>query len=254
MFQALGFFTLLLAFLRADAFFGHILIHCQFTSPDGHDAVYLEQFYFNKKLMAQYNSTLGKIIGYTKKAQELADILNKDVHLLKHEKWKTDLCKRNAPLAYDGLLTPVEPYVWLRSVKAASSRHPGLLVCSVYNFYPRQIRVTWLRNGKGVTSDVTSTEELSNGNWLYQIHSYLEFTPIPGEKITCMVEHASLMEPKLYDWEPMADSMTYKITVGTAGLLLGLTFLVAGLIYYKKRSTVRVLVPTTEVLYPEHTL
>uniref|UniRef100_A0A3P8RSI3 Immunoglobulin C1-set domain-containing protein n=1 Tax=Amphiprion percula TaxID=161767 RepID=A0A3P8RSI3_AMPPE len=50
------------------------------------------------------------------------------------------------------------------------------------------------------TSDVTSTEELSNGNWLCQIHSYLEFTPKPGEKISCRVEHASLMEPKLYDW------------------------------------------------------
>lgn len=45
-----------------------------------------------------------------------------------------------------------------------------------------------------------STDELSNGNWLYQMYSYLEYTPIPGEKITCMVEHASLKKPKLYNW------------------------------------------------------
>ena len=94
----------------------------------------------------------------------------------------------------------VEPSVRLRSVKAVDGRHPGMLVCSLYNFYPKQITVTWLRNGEEVTSDVTSTDELSNGNWLYQVHSYLEFTPRAGEKITCMVEHASLRKPKLYDW------------------------------------------------------
>lgn len=94
----------------------------------------------------------------------------------------------------------MEPSVRVRSVDATGSKHPGMLVCSVFGFYPKLIQVTWLRNGKEVTSDVTSTEELSNGNWLYQMHSYLEFTPTPGEKITCMVEHASLMEPKFYEW------------------------------------------------------
>lgn len=98
------------------------------------------------------------------------------------------------------LYLPAEPNVKMRSVEAASSRHSAMLVCSAYDFYPKQIRLTWLRDGKEVTSDVTSTEELSNGNWLFQIHSYLEYTPIHGEKITCMVEHASLMEPKLYGW------------------------------------------------------
>uniref|UniRef100_A0A3P9PX11 Ig-like domain-containing protein n=1 Tax=Poecilia reticulata TaxID=8081 RepID=A0A3P9PX11_POERE len=100
-----------------------------------------------------------------------------------------------------------------------------MLVCSAYDFYPKQIRVTWLRDGKEVTSDVTSTDELPNGNWLYQIHSYLEFTPKPGEKITFMVEHESLKEPKLYDWGE-----------NISGLLLGLLFSVAGFIYYKTTS------------------
>ncbi|XP_051262631.1 H-2 class II histocompatibility antigen, E-S beta chain-like [Dicentrarchus labrax] len=252
--RALGFFTLLLAFSRADALYGHALVRCQFSSPDGHDAVYLEQYYFNKMLEFQYNSTLGKLIGYTKENIETADKLNKDPYIGYLQKQKKEMCERRASLVYNNLLKTVEPSVWLRSVEAVDSRHPGTLVCSAYDFYPQQIRLTWLRNGQEETSDVTSTVEVSNGNWLYQIHSYLEFTPRPGEKITCMVEHASLMEPKLYDWEPTADSGTNKIVVGTAGLLLGLVFSVAGLIYYKKKSSERVLVPTTEVFYPEHTL
>lgn len=75
-----------------------------------------------------------------------------------------------------------------------------MLVCSAYDFYSKPIRVMWLKNGQEVTSNVTSTEELVNGDWTYQIHSHLEYTPTPGERITCMVEHFSLTEPKLYDW------------------------------------------------------
>ncbi|TNN75703.1 DLA class II histocompatibility antigen, DR-1 beta chain [Liparis tanakae] len=139
----------------------------------------------------------------------------------------------------------VEPSVRLKSANAAGSTHQSMLICSVYGFYPKDIRVTWQKNGNNVTSDVTSTEELSNGNWLYQIHSYLEFTPKTGEKITCMVEHASLTEPKLYEWDPIGQSQRNKIAVGTAGLVLGLVFSVTGLIYYKKKHVGRILVPTS---------
>ncbi|XP_039475554.1 rano class II histocompatibility antigen, A beta chain-like isoform X2 [Oreochromis aureus] len=283
----LPFLVLLLVFSTEGALFGYYMAHCQFTSPDGHDAVYVEQFYFNKVLEGQYNSSVGKVVGYTKNGIEVADKLNGDKDFMKREVWKSNLCKRNVPLIYDELQNSVEPYVWLRSVDAADSRHPSMLVCSAYNFYPKQIKLTWLRDGKQTTTDVTSTEELPNGNWLYQIHSYLEYTPKPEEKISCMVEHATLMKPMIYDWddpwpmlsghlhktnnnedklschlarrclcptEPSPDSGRDKIAVGAAGLLLGLVFSVAGLIYYKKKSSGRVAVSTTEVLYPDVTL
>lgn len=242
---ARSFFSLLLLFLifsRADALFGYGLLRCQFTSPD--DVLYMEQIFFNKVLLIDYNSTVGKYVGYTEKTRDLADGLNKSPSFMKQVKKNEDKCKSHVSLALDFLSKPVEPYVTVKSVDAASSRHPGMLICSVYDFYPKQIRVTWLRNGKEVTSDVTSTEKLSNGNWLHQIHSYLEFTPKPGEQITCKVEHSSLTEPKLYDWDPTPHSQNNKIAIGTAGLVLGLVFLVAGLIYYKKNSAGRMLVPT----------
>ncbi|XP_045898011.1 H-2 class II histocompatibility antigen, A-S beta chain-like, partial [Micropterus dolomieu] len=66
--------------------------------------------------------------------------------------------------------------------------------------YPKQIRVGWLRDGQEVTSDVTSTDELADGDWYYQVHSHLEYTPRSGEKISCVVEHASLKEPLVTDW------------------------------------------------------
>uniref|UniRef100_A0A669CG12 Ig-like domain-containing protein n=1 Tax=Oreochromis niloticus TaxID=8128 RepID=A0A669CG12_ORENI len=192
------------------------------------DVVYLAQIYFNKVLMGQYNSTLGKYVGYTEKLKEHTRLITETVLLLPNQ---------------------FEPTVKLRLVESPDSEHPGMLMCSAYNFYPKHIKLTWLRDGKEVTTDVTSTEELPNGNWLYQIHSHLEIIPKPGENISCMVEHASLMEPKFYDWEPSPDSGRDKIAVGAAGLLLGLVFSVAGLIYYKKKSSGDLL-DFTEILVP----
>uniref|UniRef100_A0A671USH3 Ig-like domain-containing protein n=1 Tax=Sparus aurata TaxID=8175 RepID=A0A671USH3_SPAAU len=226
-----------------DVLFGYIVGHCQFTSSD--DLVYLAQVYFNKKLMGEYNSTVGKYTGYTEKASEIADGLNKNPKMLKQEKKNYEECKTFIPFILDLqtclFFTPsVEPSVSLSSFKAVDSKHPSTLICSAYKFFPKQIRVTWLRNGKEVTSDVTSTEEMPNGGWLYQIHTVLEYTPRLGETITCKVEHASLMEPLVCDVffsEPMPESQRNKIAVGTAGLLLGLVIFVGGLIYYKKNSS-----------------
>lgn len=81
---------------------------CQFSSYDAHDAVYLEEYYFNKMLIIQYNSTLGKAVGYTKEAKKIADQLNSRPSFLIDELWKTDVCKKNVPQAYNGLMTPGE--------------------------------------------------------------------------------------------------------------------------------------------------
>ncbi|XP_074539292.1 rano class II histocompatibility antigen, A beta chain-like [Halichoeres trimaculatus] len=234
---------LLLSSQAGASLFGCGLLRCLYTSSD--DAVYLAQIFINKVLWGDYNSTVGKYTGYTQKAKDLVDELNKNPSFLKQEEKNLEECKANIPLALELLSKPaMEPSVRVKSADASGSRHPHMLICSVYNFYPKQIKVRWLRNGQEVTSDVTSTEELPNGNWLYQIHSHLELTHSFGDKIVCQVEHASFGKPKIYEWDPLPEAERNKIAVGTAALLLGLVFFVAGLIYYTKKTKGRQLVPT----------
>uniref|UniRef100_A0A3Q3FK33 HLA class II histocompatibility antigen, DQ beta 2 chain-like n=1 Tax=Labrus bergylta TaxID=56723 RepID=A0A3Q3FK33_9LABR len=208
----------LITLLLSNALYANALLNCVFTSTN--DVVYLGQLFINKVLWGEYNSTVGKYVGFTEKGRQIAEEVNKNPSFLKQEKKNLEKCKTHVPVAMEILSKAVEPSVRLRAFDATDSKHPRMLVCSVYNFYPKQINVRWLRNGKEVTSDVTSTEELPNGNWLYQMHSYLEMTPRAGEKIACMVEHASFQKPKLYEWgKRVTESVRcdLKIPVGLSG-------------------------------------
>ncbi|XP_019747666.1 class II histocompatibility antigen, B-L beta chain-like [Hippocampus comes] len=225
---------LCLVFCHADTQCMHALLKCQGSSSDGHDASVVEKTYYNKMLYVQYNSTWGNVTGSTKMARKAADILN-TYYYLRGIRETLELCKTWITRAYSILAQKVEPKVRLRLTKApADSEHPATLVCSVYNFYPKEILVTWLKNGERVTSEVTSTDSLPNGNWLYQRHSYLKYTSTHWDKISCVVEHPSLEKPRIYDWEPTPESVKNKFILGTMGLIVGLVSFAAGLIYDRR--------------------
>lgn len=219
---------------------------CVYSTSDYSDMVYLQSYSFNKVVYAQYNSTVGKFVGSTERGVKVAEYWNKDPAIMQQRKAAVDrFCKHNAQILDTSVRDKaVQPKITLKSVRQAGGSHPAILMCSAYDFYPKKIKVSWLRNGKEETSDVTSTMELADGDWFYQIHSHLEYTPKSGEKISCVVEHASSTKPIITDWDPsLPEPERNKIAIGASGLVLGIIIAAAGLIYYKKKSSGRILVP-----------
>lgn len=152
-------------------------------------------------------------------------------------------------------------------MKRPNGEHASTLVCSAYNFYPKQIRMMWMRNGQEVTTDVSYSDVMPDGDWYYQTHSYLEYIPTSAEKIACMVEHLGLSEPMFVVWGKFAAVMPIKgreiklklhnyefhfyltvsdpslpveqrtqIAVGLCGLVTGFVIAISGIIYYNKKS------------------
>ncbi|XP_061768885.1 HLA class II histocompatibility antigen, DP beta 1 chain-like [Nerophis ophidion] len=140
------------------------------------------------------SSTSGKFVGYTEYGIKTAAFWNANPDMIEHfRSFKELYCKGNVDIDYQNALTKsVKPSVRLHSQSPPGGPHSAMLVCSVYDFYPKHIRVTWQRNRQEVTSNVTSTDELADGDWYYQIHSQLVYTPRPGDKISCVLEQELL--------------------------------------------------------------
>nr|AAH83466.2 Zgc:103700 [Danio rerio]AAI63989.1 Zgc:103700 protein [Danio rerio] len=229
----------------ADGYYDYTKFECIYSTSDYSDMVYLVSLSFNKFVDVKCNSTEVKCVGFTEQGVKFADNYNKDQGILQDLKASVDTCRHNAEIIDSTVRDKaVKPKVTIKSVKQAEGRHPAMLQCSAYEFYPKKIKLYWLRDGKVITSDVTSTMEMANGNWYYQIHTHLEYTPKSGEKIQCVVEHASSTQPITKDWNPhISESDRNKFAIGASGLVLGIIIAIAGLIYYKKKSTGRILVP-----------
>ncbi|XP_062271269.1 H-2 class II histocompatibility antigen, E-S beta chain-like [Scomber scombrus] len=243
----LSFSLLFITVYTADGFMHYAETSCEFNSTNLENVRYIRSYYYNKLEILNFDSSVGKYVGYTELGVMNAKRFNNDPsELAAMNAQRETYCLNNVKNDYNKALTKsVKPYVRLHSVAPPAGKHPSMLVCSLYSFYPKTIIVKWLRDGQEVTSDVTSTEEMADADWYYQIHSHLEYTPRSGEKISCKVEHASLSEPLITDWDPsLPESERNKIAIGASGLILGLILSLAGFIYYKRKSRGRILVPS----------
>nr|AFD01265.1 MHC class II beta subunit [Oreochromis niloticus] len=250
--MASSFLCLSLLFISlstADGFMNYMMTRCVFNSTELKDIQYIMSYYYNMMEYLRFDSSVGKYVGFTQLGVNNADRLNKDAgQIAARRAEKETFCQHNIGGWYKAVLSKsAKPYVRLHSSTPPSGNHPAMLVCSVYDFYPKYIKVSWLRDGEKVSADVTSTEEMADGDWYYQIHSHLEYTPRSGEKISCKVEHASLEKPLITDWDPsssMPESERNKLAIGASGLILGLILSLAGFIYYRRKARGRILVPT----------
>uniref|UniRef100_A0A3P9LWB1 Ig-like domain-containing protein n=1 Tax=Oryzias latipes TaxID=8090 RepID=A0A3P9LWB1_ORYLA len=170
---------LILTLYPADGFIHYILNRCLFNSSDLKDIENIYSYYYNKEEFLRFSSSSGKFVGYTEFGVKTAELTNNDPEKMSRRRAeKETFCKPNIDNDYSTILTKsVQPRVRVHSLEPSGGNHPAMLICSVYDFYPKKIKVSWLQDQEEVSSDVTSTAEMEDGDWFYQIHSYLEYTP-----------------------------------------------------------------------------
>uniref|UniRef100_A0A8C6SW72 Ig-like domain-containing protein n=1 Tax=Neogobius melanostomus TaxID=47308 RepID=A0A8C6SW72_9GOBI len=210
---------LLVLLLRTtEGFRNYAAGRCEFNSTDPSDIQYIFASVYNKLELYRFDSKVGKFVGYTEYGVKAAEHLNNNTAWLerfRHLKYTS--CVPNINVYYKDILSKSgESHDTLRSHPSiAPPAGGGVLVCSVYGFYPKDITVTWINNHQQITTGVINTEPTADRDWTFQLHSHLEYSPRSGDQISCVVEHISLKEPMVC-WT----ILLYKTSPGQSGLMV----------------------------------
>ncbi|XP_078073800.1 class I histocompatibility antigen, F10 alpha chain-like [Mustelus asterias] len=130
---------------------------------------------------------------------------NSDESWNKYWKWQLEVelierLKLRLHFGKECLKRKVQPEVFISRSEPNSQYKPLTLSCLVTGFYPVDIEVTWLRNGE-VMSETLSSGVRPNHDGTHQIQKEIEINAGDEDQYSCQIEHSSLAEPKLHQWE-----------------------------------------------------
>uniref|UniRef100_A0A2K5QFE0 Ig-like domain-containing protein n=1 Tax=Cebus imitator TaxID=2715852 RepID=A0A2K5QFE0_CEBIM len=208
---------------------------CYFTN--GTERVRLvTKHVYNREEYVRFDSDVGEYRAVTPLGPPDAEYWNSQKDVLERTRAELDtVCKHNYQLE---LLTTLQrrekPTVTISPSRTEALNHHNLLVCSVTDFYPGQIKVRWFRNDQEETAGIVSTPLIRNGDWTFQILVMLEMTPQHGDVYICHVEHPSLQSPITVEWRAQSESAQSKMLSGVGGFVLGLIFLGLGLVIHHR--------------------
>uniref|UniRef100_A0A673TXC9 Major histocompatibility complex, class II, DQ beta 1 n=1 Tax=Suricata suricatta TaxID=37032 RepID=A0A673TXC9_SURSU len=205
-----------------------IKVECYFTNGTERVRLLSRQVY-NREEFARFDSDVGEFLAVTELGRPFVETWNRQKDVLESTRAEVDtVCRHN----YDRgtLQLRVEPTVTIFPSRTVVLNHHNLLVCSVTDFYPGQIKVRWFRNDQALTAGIVSTPLIRNGDWTFQILVMLEMTLQRGDVYTCHVEHPSLQSPITVEWRVQSESTQNRMLSGIGGFVLGLIFLGLGLI------------------------
>ncbi|CAM4567858.1 class I histocompatibility antigen, F10 alpha chain-like [Caretta caretta] len=160
-----------------------------------------------------------------------------DAEVLDNQQWKRYLEEKCIPWLRSALEYGKETLrKKVRPTARVSDRssHDGLttLSCKVSGFYPRDITVTWLKNGESRQQETYSEGILPSGDGTYQTWVTMEIDPKIKAHYSCHVEHESLVEPLSVSWEPNNNLFPVLAGVITAVFLIGV---IIGVVVWKKK-------------------
>ncbi|KAJ8268346.1 hypothetical protein COCON_G00135180 [Conger conger] len=127
------------------------------------------------------------------------------------------------------------PEVAIRSRSGAGL----VLVCTVTGFYPREISVTWERDGKTISENVLATDILPNHDFTYQVQKSVDVPDNDPRKYTCCVEHSSLPEALCVHWDPPGAGLSPKHIGIIAFFCVFMVLLISALIWRRRRQALK---------------
>ncbi|KAG7318674.1 hypothetical protein KOW79_018429 [Hemibagrus wyckioides] len=111
------------------------------------------------------------------------------------------------------------------------------VVCHATGFFPKEVMISWRKDGEDVNEDVELRETLPNQDGSFQKRSILK---VPAEDLqkhtyTCVIQHSSLKEELVLEVPKGGGLMP--IIVGVLVALVVLVAVVAGIMVWKRKNS-----------------
>uniref|UniRef100_A0A670ZQX8 Ig-like domain-containing protein n=1 Tax=Pseudonaja textilis TaxID=8673 RepID=A0A670ZQX8_PSETE len=209
---------------------------------------------YDRQEFLRFDSDFGKHVVVTVLGEADAENFNSNKQFMQHQKAAVDhFCRHNYKV-FTLIYSYPKPTVTISPTKLDPASLNTILLCTARGFYPLEIEIQWLKNGKLEEEGVAFGEELQNGDWTYQLQVMLETQPQRGDIYNCQVGHISLEAPITVQWAAMdppggwrprsSSSARSKLWTGIMGAVIGAVFLAVGLFSYLKSKKARSAAPS----------
>ncbi|XP_072406280.1 class I histocompatibility antigen, F10 alpha chain-like isoform X4 [Chiloscyllium punctatum] len=122
---------------------------------------------------------------------------------------------------------------WKRHLEEEDVEHLKRYLEAGKEYFTRKgIEVTWLRNGE-VMSETQSSGVRPNHDGTHQIQKEIEINAGDEDQYSCQIEHSSLAEAQLYQWEIPENSVVRSHLILLIGLIAAMAT-IFGIIIWKR--------------------
>ncbi|XP_041069653.1 class I histocompatibility antigen, F10 alpha chain-like isoform X1 [Carcharodon carcharias] len=159
---------------------------------------------------------------------------NSDEAWNKYWKWQLEVelaerLKLRLHFGKEYLKRKVQPEVFISRSDPSSQYKPLTLSCLVTGFYPVDIKVSWLRN-REIMSETLSSGVRPNHDGTHQIQKEIEINAGDEDQYSCQIEHSSLAETQLSQWEILENSWGHLYPGFITGLVIAALAIIFGII------------------------
>ncbi|XP_015263276.1 PREDICTED: H-2 class II histocompatibility antigen, E-S beta chain-like [Gekko japonicus] len=226
---------------------------CRFADGTRGEVRFMYRYIYGREEIARFDSRRGEYEALTPLGEPDARYWNSQKELLDYMRAGVErFCRYNYGVEESDGITLTrkdQPTVKITHTKAGPLAHHSLLLCTATGYYPSGVRFKWLKNGQEQTEGVGYADEVQNGDWTFLNQAMLETVPQRGDLYACQVEHSSLKEPIIVQWEPRSsNSAQSKVWTGAVGAVLGVVFGAAGVSFYLKTRRAAPTVPAAGLI------